>query len=82
MPCELVLENRSEKGRRMNETGARMTEKGGRREGKRVQMVVSEGGNCHAENGVLMVAIATILGKNFFLPRAQKFPREHDKRDK
>ena len=40
------------------------------------------GGDCHAENGVLMVAIATILGKNFFLPRAQKFPREHDKRDK
>ena len=25
------------------------------------------GGDCHAENGVLMVAIATILGKNFFL---------------
>ena len=25
------------------------------------------GGDCHAENGVLMVAIATILGNNFFL---------------
>ena len=25
------------------------------------------GGDCHAENGVLMVVIATILGKNFFL---------------
>ena len=25
------------------------------------------GGDCHAENGVLMGAIATILGKNFFL---------------
>ena len=40
------------------------------------------GGNCHAENGVLITVFATILGKNFFLPRAQKFPREHDKRDK
>ena len=31
------------KGRQMDETGARMTEKGGRREGKRLQMVVFEG---------------------------------------
>ena len=40
------------------------------------------GGCCHVENGVLTAVFATRPEKNFFLPRAQKFPREHDKRDK
>ena len=57
----------SDFGRQMDEMGAWMAEKGGRSAENRVQIVVFEGGDCHAENGVLMVAIATILGKNFFL---------------
>ena len=66
----------------MNEMGVRMVEKVCRREEKRLRMTAFEGGCCHVENGVLTAVFATRPEKNFFLPRAQKFPREHDKRDK
>lgn len=65
----------------MNEMGVRMVKKVCRREEKRLRMMAFEGG-CHVENGVLTAVFATRPEKNFFLPRAQKFPREHDKRDK
>ena len=66
----------------MDEMGVRMVEKVCRREEKRLRMTAFEGGCCHVENGVLTAVFATRPEKNFFLPRAQKFPREHDKRDK
>ena len=68
--------------RQMDEMGVRMVEKVCRREEKRLRMTAFEGGCCHVENGVLTAVFATRPEKNFFLPRAQKFPREHDKRDK
>lgn len=51
----------------MDEMGAWMAEKGGRSAENRCADSGFRGGDCHAENGVLMGAIATILGKNFFL---------------
>ena len=66
----------------MNEMGVRMVKKVCRREEKRLRMMAFEGGCCHVENGVLTAVFATRPEKIFFLPRAQKFPREHDKRDK
>ena len=51
----------------MDEMGAWMAEKGGLERGKAGADSGFRGGDCHAENGVLMVAIATILGKKFFL---------------
>lgn len=65
----------------MDETGLRMTEKGGRREDKRVQMMVFEGQLSCGKRGVNN-SICYYTREKFFPAQSAKILSEHDKRDK